>query len=137
MATIGPDHATRPEEFLELVVGRRHVLGIVDTGATRTSAGPGDRVCFYIAGKGVVGHARIIAKGTAADGLRDAHRFRQVLHIDDVTLHLGLPVPLDPETTLRLRTAGLVTSRQTPTLVRISRESFSALTTSDGLRLSG
>jgi hypothetical protein len=69
--------------------------------------------------------------------LRDAHRFRQVLHIDDVTLHLGLPVPLDPETTLRLRTAGLVTSRQTPTLVRISRESFSALTTSDGLRLSG
>ena len=128
IATIGPDHATRPEEFLELVVARRHVLGIVDIGPLRAAAVPGDGVCFYVAGKGVVGHARVAPPAGGSDGLRDAHRFRQVIHLTDVTLHLDVPIPLDPETELRMRTAGLVTSRHAPTLVGISRDSFAAFT---------
>ena len=137
IATIGQDHATRPEDFLELVVLRRQVLGIVDSAAGRSMASSGDWVCFYVAGKGVVGHARVSSLRAGAGGLRDAHRFRQLLQVDEVKLNLGAPVPLDSETQLRLRTAGLVTSRQAPTLVRISRESFRTLTAPSALPLSG
>ena len=137
IATIGQDHATKPEEFLELVVLRRHVFGIVDSAAGRSAASSGDWVCFYVSGKGVVGHARVSSLHAGAGGLRDAHRFRQLLDVDEVKLNLGAPVPLDSETQLRLRTAGLVTNRQAPTLVRISRESFRTLTSPPALPLSG
>jgi hypothetical protein len=137
IATVGRDHATKPEEFLELVVLRRHVFGVVDRATTRTSATPGDWVCFYVSGKGVVGHARITSLSAGAGGLRDAHRFRQLLQVDEVKLSLNAPVALDSETELRLRTAGLVTNRLAPTLVRISRESFRALTSPRALPLSG
>jgi hypothetical protein len=137
IATIGQDHATKPEEFLELVVLRRHVLGIVDSATGRSAASPGDWVCFYVAGRGVVGHARVTALRAGGGGLRDAHRFRQLLQVEEVKLNLGAPVALDSETQLRLRTAGLVTSRQAPTLVRISRESFRTLTAPPALPLSG
>jgi len=137
IATIGQDHATKPEEFLELVVLRRHVIGVVDSAAGRSTASSGDWVCFYVAGKGVVGHARVSSLGAGAAGLRDAHRFRQLLQVDEVKLNLGAPVALDSETQLRLRTAGLVTNRQAPTLVRISRESFRTLTSPAALPLSG
>jgi hypothetical protein len=137
IATVGQDHATRPEEFLELVVLRRHVFGIVDSATGRSTATPGDWVCFYVAGKGVVGHARIAALRAGGGGLRDAHRFRQLLQVEDVKLNLGAPVALDAETQLRLRTAGIMTTRPAPTLVRISRESFRVLTSPTALPLSG
>jgi hypothetical protein len=128
IATVGPEHAMRPEEFLELVVQRRRVFGVMDAASARMDARAGDWVCFHIAGRGVVGHARVTAITASAGGLRDAHRFRQLLQVDDVRLSLNDPVPLDSETELRMRTAGLVTSRRVPTLVRISRDSFGTFT---------
>jgi hypothetical protein len=127
MATVAPDYATTPEQLLELVVSRRHIFGVADGGTTQTTARSGDWICFYIAGKGVVGRARVLSPATSTTGVRDAHRFKQLLHLEDLELHLHAPIALDFETQLRLRTAAGGSGRQTQ-LVRISHESFIVLT---------
>lgn len=128
LATVTPDYATTPEQLLELVVSRRHIFGVADAGTAPETARSGDWICFYIPGKGVVGRARVLSLASSATGVRDAHRFRQLLHLDDLELHLHTPIALDFETQLRLRTATATSGRQTQTLVRISHESFVAMT---------
>jgi hypothetical protein len=128
IVAVAPDHGITPETLLELVVGKRHVLGITGDDTAGSMARGGDRICFYISGKGVVGHARVVSGADPASGIRDAHRFRQLLQLEDVTLYLGAPVAVDRDTELRLRTAALGAARHAQPLVRISSESFNALT---------
>jgi hypothetical protein len=125
IATVVRDYATRPEEFLELVVGRRQIFGIANSATPAEMVGKNDWICFYIPGKGVVGHAQVVSLADRGS-IREAHRFRQLLNIEDVKLHLAVPVPLDAETELRLRAAAVPSARPSPTLVRITRESFEA-----------
>jgi hypothetical protein len=127
IASVIPDHATRPEEFLELVVGRRQIFGI-SAGQPFEIVGQHDWMCFYISGKGIVGHAQVVS--TADHGsIRHAHRFRQLLNIDSVTLHPGSPVPLDPGLELRLRAAAAPGPGQTQALIRITSEEFESIRT--------
>jgi hypothetical protein len=129
IATVTPDYATTPEQLLEVVVSRRHIFGVADGGTTAGMARAGDWICFYIPGRGVVGRARVLSPAASSAGIRDAHRFRQLLHLEDLELHLHTPMAVDFETQLRLRTAAAGATRQTQTLVRISHESFVAMTT--------
>jgi len=126
MCTVASDHDTRPEEFLELVVARRLVFGLSTDLAEADSVRAGDGICFFLADKGVVGHAQVASASDAGRGLRDAHRFRQVLQLEGLRLHLHRPAPVDAETQLRFSTARVTPSRHTQTLVEISRESFAA-----------
>ena len=128
LATLANDLDAAPEEFLRLVVGRRHVFGIPDSGPATPAARAGDSICFHIPGKGVVGHARVQSLANGSVAIRAPHRFRQLVHLDALALHLDAPVPLDPDTQLRLRTTGARAARQTSSLVRISPESFSTFT---------
>jgi hypothetical protein len=128
IATVGPDHATRPEEFLELVVGKRHIFGVTDIACPGAAARSGDWICFHISGKGIVGHARVTTIATNGAGLRDAHRFRQLLQLEDLALYLGNPAGPDAEAQLRLRSAPLSPRRNVQRLVAVSRESFQAMT---------
>src|SRR5579862_1285919 len=123
LAPVAPDHATRPDEFLERVVAKRLAFGVSDDAASGSAARAGDRICFYISGRGIVGHARVASLAGGGGGLRDAHRFRQILHLQGLELFLTAPVAIDAETQLRLRTAQLAPGHK-QTLVRISRDSF-------------
>ena len=125
---VGPDHATRPEEFLELVVGRRQIYGIIGSAASPHFVRPGDALCFFISGRGIVGHARVGALVENANVIRDAHRFRQLVHVEDVTLHTSQPHALDAESQRLMQNAGNLAARGGQTLVPISRASFRALT---------
>ena len=127
MASVPPDYATTPEEFLELVVARRHVFGVTDRGTVVGTVRTGDGICFYLPGKGVVGHAWVASIADGASDLRDARRFRQVLRLDRLALHLAKPTTLDIETELRLRAAPTTANRHAQMLLEISRESFRAL----------
>jgi hypothetical protein len=126
IASVVSDHATRPEEFLELVVGRRQIFGI-SAADTSVVVGRHDWLVFYVAGKGVVGRARVVSLADHAS-IRQAHRFRQLLNVEDVRLHLSSPVAVDAETELRLRAAAAPGGRPSQALIRIPREQFAALT---------
>jgi hypothetical protein len=127
MCSVAADYDMKPEEFLELVVAKRLIFGIASEAPTADVVREGDGLCFYIAGKGIVGHARIGPPADLGRGLRDAHRFRQVLQLEDLRLYLAHPIPADSETQLRLRTSRLAPNRRTQGLIEISRESFQAL----------
>jgi hypothetical protein len=127
LASVPADHATTPEEFLELVVARRHVFGVTDRGTVVGTVRDGDGICFLLPGKGVVGHARVSAINDGAADLRDARRYRQVLRLEHLVLHVSRPAPLDPETELRLRAAPAPANRQAQTLIEISEASYRAL----------
>ena len=125
---VGADHATRPEEFLELVVGRRQIYGITGSPASPHLVRPGDGLCFFINGRGIVGHARVGATVETANVIRDAHRFRQLVHVEDVTLHTSQPYALDADAQRLMQSAGNLAPRGGHALVPISRESFRTLT---------
>lgn len=127
MASVPPDYATTPEEFLEVVVARRHVFGVTDRGTVVGTVRTGDGICFYLPGKGVVGHAWVASITDGANDLRDARRFRQVLRLDRLSLHLARPTSLDIETELRLRAAPTTANRHAQMLLEISPDSFRAL----------
>jgi hypothetical protein len=131
IANIASDYAMAPDEFLQVVVARRHVLGITDLDGIKSEARPGDWLCFHIAARGIVGRARIKAVGasvTGASGIRDAHRYHQLVEVERLELHLERPVAADAETQLRLRSALTGQHRPVHSLVRISEESFTGLT---------
>jgi hypothetical protein len=128
MASVARDHATSPEEFLQIVVGRRHVFGVTDRGTVVGTVRDGDWICFFLPGKGVVGHARVAAIADGGTEIRDARRFRQVLRLDELEIHLSLPIALDAETELRLRAAPATANRSAQILVEISQSSFKAMT---------
>jgi hypothetical protein len=125
IASVVADHATRPEEFLELVVGRRQIFGI-SGGQPRDLIGRHDWICFYISGKGIVGRAQVVSVADHAS-IRDAHRFRQLLNIESVQLHPHAPTALDPEIELRLRAAAPSGPRQAQALIRLTKEQFAAI----------
>jgi hypothetical protein len=124
---VAGDRGTSAEELVEIVVGRRHVLGLSGDRPADEAVQPGDRVCLSIAGKGVVGHGRLTAIDKSNAGIRDAHRFRHVWRIEDLRLYLGAPNPVDIETELRVRAAG-EPGRDGQILVGISQAHFDAMT---------
>jgi hypothetical protein len=104
----GPDHATEfwiativddegaPAELLTAkVIGERRVLPASGLGLFMPSARPGDWVCFFIAGSGVVGWARLHALvDPLAAPVRRAHRFTSIFELNSISFHAA-PVPLD------------------------------------------
>jgi hypothetical protein len=126
IVSVGPEHATSPEEFLQLVVGKRHVFGVTERGTVVGTVRDGDWICFYLPGKGVVGHAQV-ASVTDSGGIRDARRYRQVLRLENLDLYVNRPIPPDSETELRMRAAPVTTNRSAQILVEISQDSFKAL----------
>lgn len=125
IVTVGRDDGLPPEQFLQLVVGRRLLFGVPDDGALSVLRS-GDHLAFHIVGKGVVGRADIRSVDATSGGLRDARRFRHVLQLRGVVLTLDEPVALDAETTLRVRATG-TRAGHTHTFTRVSPERFAGL----------
>jgi hypothetical protein len=129
LATIGTDQGATPEQFAEIVIGKRHIFGVGDAGAQEGSPQTGDSLCFHIPGKGVVGHAHVGSTAERVSGIRDAHRFTQLLPLERVALHMDAPVALDEEIQLRVRAAPASRDRAAHSVTRISRQEFDRLTT--------
>jgi hypothetical protein len=106
------------------------VFGVTDRGTVVGTVRTGDGICFYLPGKGVVGHAWVASITDGASDLRDARRFRQVLRLERLSLHLAKPTSLDLETEVRLRAAPSTANRHAQMLLEISPESFRALSES-------
>jgi hypothetical protein len=127
LATVGADQGATPEQFVEIVIGRRRIFGISEGAAPPNTPQRGDGICFYVAGRGVVGHGHVRSAAEGGIGLRDAHRFSQLLHLQDVALYLHAPSPLEEDMQLRVRAARLSRDRSAHSVIRISRQEFDRL----------
>ena len=88
VATIAGNEVAAPEQLLAAVVAERRVLAICPAGKLRSQGSPGDWVCFFVPGKGIVGHAQLASIiEDSAKVVRHARRFSSVYRLTSVTLY--------------------------------------------------
>jgi hypothetical protein len=117
------------EQLVYSAVAKRQVLGVVEDRTLPAVAAPGDAVCFFVSGKGIVGHAEI---GAAAEPglhlIRDSDRFSRLYRVKDVVVY-EVPIVPDVEMQQTLTTHHQRTGLPGPLLVPVSERRFESLTT--------
>jgi hypothetical protein len=127
VATIAGGTTTGAEQLLASVIAHRRVLGICASASFQDLGAPGDWVCFFLPGKGIVGHARLAAVVDGSTSIRNAQEFSRVYRLTDVDVYEEpivqalraqrpfTPPPADP-------------SLPGPSLAPIGREDFTRFT---------
>jgi hypothetical protein len=88
VAIINGDAMVTPERWLASVIADRHVLAVCDGDQGRGHGSPGDWVCFFLATKGVVGHAQLASVVEhGASVVRQSERFGRVYRLAHLTLY--------------------------------------------------
>jgi len=88
VAIISGDAMVAPERWLASVIAERHLLAVCDGDQGRGRGSPGDWVCFFLASKGIVGHAQlayIVEDGASV--VRHTEKFGRVYRLAHVTLY--------------------------------------------------
>jgi hypothetical protein len=88
VATIAGNEVAAPEQLLASVIAERRVLGVCHVDRLSGQGSPGDWVCFFVPGKGIVGHAQLASiVEDATRVVRSPKRFSCVYRLADVTLY--------------------------------------------------
>jgi hypothetical protein len=127
-ATIDRREERAFERVLESAVSKRHVLGVGEDRALPGVACAGDWICFFLPGKGVVGHAQVLAPADAATPLmRDSDPSSRVYRLKHITLY-DTPIVPDLESQQHLIARHERSGLPGPLLVPLSRQKFEILT---------
>ena len=77
-----------PDRLLRSVIAHRRVLAICHADRFHAEGSPGDWVCFFVPGKGMVGHAQLMSViEDSASVVRQASRFSRVYRLAEVMLY--------------------------------------------------
>src|SRR5580765_1887614 len=88
VAIINGDAMVTPERWLASVIADRHVLAVCDGEQVRGHGSPGDWVCFFLATKGIVGHAQLASLvDYGASVVRHGEKFGRVYRLANLTLY--------------------------------------------------
>jgi hypothetical protein len=98
----GDDEATA-EECIKNLVGEKKIYAFGDRTPGRRHLNPGDMICFYAAGKGVVAHARVASRPEKKkhNFTRNPEKYPWLFHLKNEKLYLDTPVIID--TTMRTK----------------------------------
>jgi hypothetical protein len=87
-ATITGNEMAAPEQWLVSVIAERRVLAICHAGHLRSHGSPGDWVCFFVPGRGIVGHAQLASIiEDSGKVVRHFRRFSCVYRLAHVVLY--------------------------------------------------
>jgi len=120
------DPLTPTERIVSALIATRQILGINPAPGLENRVRPGDAVCVFVAGRGIVAHAGIA--GILTDGskiIRDSARFTHVLRLTGVTVY-DTPVVPNPELAAKLELA--LTGDAEDVTTPISRREFESIT---------
>jgi len=96
------DAMASPEQIVESVIAKRQVLGASFAGGLESGVHTDDWLCFFLPGKGVVGHAQVaMLLEDRGDLIRESNRFSRLLRLKNLVLY-DAPVPMDVVTELHL-----------------------------------
>ncbi len=135
IATIVGDEGATPQQIIDAVVCGRQLLGVSGIGIFPANARARDRVCFFVRGTGVVGHAQLSSQADPmAAPLRNAGRFTAVFTLEHVELYES-PVPLDVSSPAQRLANRTPFEAPGPFLSPISQRDFASLTGGRASRL--
>lgn len=88
------------EECIRRLVGEEHIYAFGERTPGRKLLKPGDWICFYATGKGVIAHAQVIAppERKPHPKVRQPERYPWVFGLGDTKLYLEEPVVIDAAT---------------------------------------
>jgi hypothetical protein len=122
-----PEPLTPTERIVSSLIATRQILGINTAPGLEDRLRPGDAICVFVAGRGIVAHA--VIAGILRDGsriIRDAKRYTHVLRLSDVAVY-DTPVAPHPELAYKLELA--LTGDAPAVTAPISRREFDLITT--------
>lgn len=92
------------EDIIHDLVGQECVYAIGDRTPGRKRLKPGDWICFYACGKGVVGHAKVMSypKREPNPRARDPESFPWTFRLGSVNLYLDAPIVINAALRSRL-----------------------------------
>jgi hypothetical protein len=128
LAPVDGDGVITAERFLEVVIGKRRIFGVRGTVHPGGIVQAGDRICFYVSERGVVGRAEVNSIEAKGTGLRDVSQYTQLLRLDNLELYPEAPLVPDAETMLRLRAAQPDANARWHPMMRIPDQTFESLT---------
>jgi hypothetical protein len=126
VSAMQPDPATPTERIVSALIATRQILGINPAPGLGEHVRPGDAICVFVAGRGIVAHASIA--GILTDGskvIRDSARFAHILRLTDVAVY-DTPIVPSPDLVLKLDLA--LTGDADDVTVPISRREFESVT---------
>jgi len=91
------DETQSAEEVVRYLVGEEKIWAFGEKTPYRELIKPGDKICFYASGKGVVAHAEIATKPKRIDrsDIKKLRGFPWIFQLKNVKLYLDEPVSLD------------------------------------------
>jgi hypothetical protein len=129
VATVIGNEMAAPEQLLGSVIAHRRVLGICNAGPLQSEGAPGDWVCFFLPGKGIVGHAQLASiVDDAGSVVRNAEQFSRVYRLARVELYQE-PIVQALRSGRPFAVPSADVALAGPCLSPIARQDFVALTT--------
>lgn len=94
---VGSDKEWSAEQVVESYVGREQIYAFRDTTHTRIHVKKGDWVCFYVAGRGTVAHAKVssVPEKKTNSLIRNPETYPWVFNLESVDLYLNKPIVID------------------------------------------
>jgi hypothetical protein len=126
VSALRPDPLTPTERLVGALIATRQILGINPAPGLEDRVRPGDAICVFVAGRGIVAHAGIA--GILTDGskiIRDSARFTHVLRLTDVAIY---DTPVVPNQELAVKLDLALTGDAEEVTAPISRREFESIT---------
>jgi hypothetical protein len=96
---VASDKDGTAEDVIRTLVGTEQIYAFGDKTPGRKHLKPGDWICFYANGKGVVAHARVASAPLRKphDKVRHADKYPWTFRLDKTQLYLTKPVVVDAD----------------------------------------
>jgi len=104
LTPVATDEEQAAEQVIQTLVGQARIYAFGERTPGRTRLKPGDWICFYASGKGVVAHARVasLAERKPHSKVRHPDQYPWVFRLSDERLYLENPVVIDSDARSRL-----------------------------------
>ncbi len=97
LTPVKADDIQTAEEVIENLVGNKGIYAFGERTPGRRHLKPGDGICFYATGNGVIGHAKVASfpEKKPNPAVRDPERYPWVFNLKDVKIYLENPIVID------------------------------------------
>lgn len=97
LTPVKADDIQTAEEVIETLVGKKGIYAFGDRTPGRKHLKPGDGICFYATGNGVIAHARVASSPERKPNpeVHDSDRYPWVFKLEDIKIHLDQPTVID------------------------------------------
>jgi hypothetical protein len=104
LTPVKSDEKDTAEEVIKTLVGKERAYAFGDGTPGRKIIKPGDSICFYATGKGIIAHAQVISRpeNNPYPFIRHPEKYPWTFRLDKAVLYLNTPVAISADTRNKL-----------------------------------